>query len=235
MLGGPDGEGRVELMAEEFGPDIVIPPDARDVAIWTEISSTDDSGVTIQGIKKDDTIEIESIAGICSFSGQTTGRRVLSVVGIVGGILGATTGIAGTAGKLLKSQASSIKTEVGNASAKGDGGGKRRDGYGKDVGGKEFAANEGGIIVCMPSARGPIYASQDNHLADDAKKEGRLRAHVRKAIQNKCFFPCREEGGEMARKAQEDGTLHILVFDSDFSDNAGSYEMRFRVRRGDPR
>ena len=39
----------------------------------------------------------------------------------------------------------------------------------------------------------------------------------------------------MARKAQEDGTLHILVFDSDFSDNAGSYEMRLRIKRGDPR
>ena len=66
------------MTEEEFGPDIVIPADASEVAIWTEISSTDDSGVSVQGIKKGDTIEIESIAGICAFAGQTKGGRVLS-------------------------------------------------------------------------------------------------------------------------------------------------------------
>lgn len=218
-------------MDEDFGPDIVIPPDASDIAIWTEISSTDDSGVSVQGIKKGDTIEIESIAGICAFSGQTSGGRVLSIIGIVGGVLGATSGIPATAGKLLKSQASSIKSAIGNASASDGDGGKRRDGYGKDVGGQEFAANEGGIIVCMPSAHGPIYASEDNRFEDNAKKEGRLPKHVRTGIREKCFFPCREDGGLMKKEAAEDGTLHILVFDSDFSDNAGSYEMRFRIMR----
>ena len=76
------------MTEEEFAPDIIIPPDASEIAIWTEISSTDDSGVSVQGVKKSDIIEIESIAGICAFSGQTTGGRVLSVVGIVGGVLG---------------------------------------------------------------------------------------------------------------------------------------------------
>ena len=219
------------MTEEEFAPDIIIPPDASEVAIWTEISSTDDSGVSVQGIKKSDIIEIESIAGICAFSGQTTGGRVLSVVGIVGGVLGsAGAGAVATAGKLLK-KTGSIKSEVGNASGSVTDGGKRRDGYGKDVGGKEFAVNEGGIIVCMPSAHGPIYSSEDNHLADSAKKEGRLPKHVREGIRDKCFFPCREDGGVMTKEAQEDGTLHILVFDNDFSDNAGSYEMRFRVMR----
>ena len=219
---------------EEFGPDIEIPPDATEVGIWTEISSTDDSGVSVQGIKKGDVIEIESIAGICAFSDQTTKGRILSVAGIVGSVVGSAPGggiVA--ASKLLKKAAGAIRTEVGNASGKGDPqGGKRRDGYGKDVGGSEFAAKEGGIIVCMPSAHGPIYASEDNCFkSGDAKRKGRLPEYVRPGIRDKCFFPCREKGGRMRQVAQEDGTVHILVFDSDFSDNAGSYEMRFRITR----
>ena len=36
----------------------------------------------------------------------------------------------------------------------------------------------------------------------------------------------------MQMKASEDGTLYILAFDSDYSDNIGSYEVRFRVVKG---
>lgn len=216
--------------ADKFA-DIVIEDDARDVALWAEISSTDDSGVTVQGIKKGDMVVIESISGICSFSGRSGAKKVLSVVGIVGEVLGSavTGGAAAAVGKMVKSQAGSIKTELGNSSA--EGGGKRRDGYGKDVGGNEFATEEGGIIVCMPSAHGPIYAGKDIHLDGPSKTVGRLAEHVNPRIRNKCFFPCREEGGTMQQRAREDGTLYILAFDSDYSDNIGSYEVRFRVIR----
>ena len=141
--------------------DIVIEDDASDVALWAEISSTDDSGVTVQGIKRGDTIKIESVSGICSFSVKSGAKKVLSVVGVVGEFVGSavTGGAVGKVGKIVKSQASSIKTELGNSGV--ESGGKRRDGYGKDVSGHEFATEEGGLIVCMPSAHGPIYASKD--------------------------------------------------------------------------
>ena len=200
--------------------------------MWAEISSTDDSGVTVQGVKKGDTIRIESVSGICSFSEKSATTKVLSVVGVVGDILGSAVvgGAVGTAARIAKSQASSIRTELENSGVKS--GGKRRDGYGKEVGGDEFATQEGGIIVCMPSTHGPIYAGKDTCLDDGAKREGRLPQDVRPArMRDRCFFPCREPGGVMEMKAQESGTLYILVFDSDYSDNSGSYEVRFNVIR----
>ena len=217
--------------AEKFA-DIVIEDDAQDVVLWAEISSTDDSGVSVQNIKKGDTIRIESVSGICSFSEKSATQKVLSVVGVVGEVLGSATvgGVVGTAGKIVKSQTSSIKTELDNSAMKS--GGKRRDGYGKDIGGDEFATQEGGIIVCMPSAHGPIYAGKDTCLDDRSKRNGRLPYYIPQSIRDKCFFPCRGPGGVMMEmEAQMDGTLYILVFDSDYSDNVGSYEVRFRVLR----
>ena len=218
--------------AERFA-DIVIDRNAtKDIALWAEISATDDSGVTVQGIKTGDVIEIQSVSGICSFSEQTGAAKVLSVIGFAGGVVAsaAVGGKVGTAANIVKGQAGSIKTQMENSSVKS--GGKRRDGYGRDVGGNnEFATKDGGIIVCMPSAHGPLYAGENMHLEDDAKQDGRLNKHVNKVDRdsNKYFFPCREKNGTMKMDSTEDGIIYILAFDSDYSDNAGSYEVRFRV------
>ena len=59
-----------------------------------------------------------------------------------------------------------------------------------------------------------------------------MRDYVKENIRDKCYFPCREPSGTMQMKASEDGTLYILAFDSDYSDNIGSYEVRFRVVKG---
>ena len=53
----------------------------------------------------------------------------------------------------------------------------------------------------------------------------------------KCFFPTRidrrnpELPSVMKKTTTQDGVLHILAFDSRYEDNAGSYEVKFRITR----
>ncbi len=106
----------------------------------------------------------------------------------------------------------------------------------------DYARNEGGIVVCMPSAHGPMYANDKNHLGADAASRGRFPKYLgsESDMKDKCFFPARvsrsARAGEvlepvLERWAQQDGVLHVLAFDSDYDDNAGSYEIKFRIRR----
>ena len=69
------------------------------------------------------------------------------------------------------------------------------------------------------------------HLENGAKQDGRLNKYVNEVDRDskKYFFPCREKNSTMKMDSTEDGIIYILAFDSDYSDNAGSYEVRFRV------
>ena len=92
----------------------------KDIELWAEISATDDSGVTVQGIKTGDVIEIQSVSGICSFSEQTGAAKVLSVIGFAGEVVAsaAVGGKVGTAANIVKGQAGSIKTQMENSGVK---------------------------------------------------------------------------------------------------------------------
>ena len=119
-----------------------------------------------------------------------------------------------------------MRKQVENAS-----GSKKRDGFGKDVGTNEYARKEGGIVIFMPDAKGPIYGFE---LDEDCKGSGRRQDY--NPHSDVCFFPCRESGesghgAAMERTVRQDGVVRILVFDSDYSDNAGSYSVRFTVIR----
>ena len=49
----------------------------------------------------------------------------------------------------------------------------RRDMYGRDPGTGDYGKEEGGLIVCMPTSKGPIYATNDYFLGSDSKSNGR--------------------------------------------------------------
>ena len=201
--------------------------------IWAEISSTDDSGITVDGIKKGDLVEVLDVSGICSFDSNSLGKKILSVVAIISGTLKAALPLfdfkeVDKRVTAFKTQASELDKELGNAIK-----GSRRDGYGQDPGTGDYATNEGGLLVCMPKARGVFYATEENHLTGADEKAGRLPEHTSANLaEHNCFFVCRGDGGKhMKRKADQDGVLHIIAFDSKFDDNAGKYEVKFRVSR----
>ena len=226
-----EGVDRSESTHEEvntLGPDVVIQEDAEDVTLWANISANDDSGVSIQGIKEGDSITIENIAGISWFSDQSGLEKFLSTVHTLSAYVSA----AGPAGSLIKSIAEQTDalTSQGEGEAPPGDGGLPRDGYGRDMNGN-FAREEGGIIVCMPSAHGPMYANEKNHLDGDMEDVGRLKRFVKPHMQKKCFFPVRIGDGMMQEYAREPGVVYILAFDSKYGDNAGSYEVKLRITR----
>ena len=124
----------------------------------------------------------------------------------------------------MEKAASSLRTYSGSK-------GKIRTGYGKVRGKSRFATKEGGIIVCMPSAHGSIYAAPDTYLDKGSEVNGRLLKYVKPHLRNWCFFPCRKAGGLMEKPALKDGPAHILVFDKAHEDNAGAYKVKLTVTR----
>lgn len=82
----------------------------------------------------------------------------------------------------------------------------------------------------MPKSKGPIYTSKENRLKDGCEKHGRLPKYYSSHLfELNCWFPCRD--GKMDAVAQEDGSIHILVFDHNFDDNIGGYEVEFKITR----
>ena len=97
--------------------------------------------------------------------------------------------------------------------------------------GGSYARKEGGVLVCMPQAHGPIYATNRNYLHQDAERNGRLHEYVPPHNREKCFFPYPD--GLMEARAADDGTVHVLTFDKDHKDNDGAYDVEFTIVRAE--
>lgn len=221
---------------ETFKPTITIPEKIAGIAFWAEVSSTDEIGITVDGVKEGDILEIQDISGICSFA-KSNNKLLAGLVGITAGIL--QDGISyytDNEGKEVNNAISAESKALREKLSK-DVKIKRRDGYGQDPGTGDFAKHEGGIIVCMPEAKGCIYASSDYYLKDGAEKNGRKPEYYSDKLKEKnSFFPYRDgDNLILSAMAKTDGTIHLLCFDSKFADNGGSYTMKFMItRKNDP-
>jgi hypothetical protein len=220
-----------ETGIDKFTPQISLPKELIGVGFWAEISSTDKVGITIDGVMEGDTIEISDISDECSFAKESN-PLLAGFIGITAGILEDgisyyTKGRAKETNKALSNQSNKLKNSYSKKNRD-----KFRDGYGKVVNKSRYAKNEGGIIVCMPEAKGAIYANPDTFLKDGAADNGRKPIYFKQTIKNfNSFFPCRGKDGQMSAKALTDGTIHILAFDSTFEDNCGSYTVKFLITR----
>jgi len=221
----------------KFGPDITIPETVngcgiQELDVWVEVSPTDQDGITIAGIKKGDRVIIEDASGICSFA-KTKLDSVAGIVAIANGVL--QDGANYYAGDKAEEtqEAFNEQRKVLQELLTKDVKHKRRDAFGLDPGTGDYGKNEGGLIVCMPSAKGAIYATPEHRLGGGAKSNGRLPEYVASVIKDEwnSFFPCRLEGGVTDCVAIDDGAVHILAFDQKFSDNAGTYSVNVRVER----
>ena len=208
-----------ESNAVAFGPDIVF--DAKGSErweFWAEISATDDSGVSVDKLKKGDKLQIIEISGAFSFA-KGKSRLILSIIATAAN---AALGAAGAAA--WNAAVSSMRKDLDKHIAVdgGNDGGKKRDGYGREVGGDgNYAQEEGGIIVCLPQAGGVVYSS---------KKVRRAKGGGGGYVGGGWFFPIRRDVGKTWTIVR-DGVLRIAAFDSNYSDNAGSYEVKFSITR----
>lgn len=206
-----------------FGPDIVfVPKGTEPCEFWAEISATDDSGVSVDKLEEGDELRIIEISGACSFAKGKSGL-ILSIIAAA-----ADAALGGAGAAAWKTAVSSMRKDLDKHMADGGGddndggGGKKRDGYGQEVGGGgNYAQKEGGVIVCLPRAGGVVYSSE---------KIRRAKGGGGSSAGGGWFFPTRKDAGKTWVMGF-DGVLRIAAFDSNYGDNAGSYEVKFSIRR----
>jgi len=203
--------------------------------IWAAISTNDPGGLTIENILPGDQVIIYDASGLASFSASHVDliKGVIGIANMIGGVV-VIAATDGAATPFVEAWNKSV-SKLGDAFP-GTKGNKNRDAYGQDPGGDlsdgNYAKEEGGIIVCMPEANGTLYATPDTYLADGAKKNGRLPAYFSKKVKDcNSFFLSNKPGGQMQATATKSGHVHILAFDSDFSDNQGVYNIGVVVVR----
>ncbi len=204
--------------------------------VFAGISSNDPDGLTIENVLAGDEVIIYDATGTAYFSSSKM-NLIKGVIGIANAVAGDVLMFAteGAAAPFVKGWNESLSA-LGSAFEAPEGkGSKARDSYGKDPNSGDFGKNEGGIIVCMPDSSGVLYASDDNHLKDGAKKNGRKPEYFSDNVKNSnAFFPFNGSGGQMSAVAGKSGNVHILAFDgkgNGFTDNQGYYTIGVIVVR----
>lgn len=210
---------------------VTLPDGAGAFSCWIDIVANDPNGVVISNVKKGDIIEIGLINGVASFE-QTTMAPVKSFIAVRAGIMKDsldyyTLGQADETKDAIEQATKCILESLPNEIKH-----KPRDGYGQDPTTDEYSTTEGGIIICMPKAKGAIYATSENYLSDDAKTNGRKQEYFPENIKNvNSWFPCQLEGGIMKKQAEVDGEINILAFEQNWEDSAGDYQFRLTIVR----
>ena len=217
-----DGPTQQLIEVDDLGPDVILTiSDGSQHAswvIWAMINVADAHGISIDGVKHGDTITIGGISGIGYFAGQAGWRKALSTVYKVAGAVspsGSTTSGIITA----LSEDSNLRSSVNRS--------KPRDGYGAKLDDNgNFATEEGGIAVCWPTANGPMYAHGENRPASKSDKNGRVIKSAE--MKGKCVLPTRTS---VPQTVKGHGVLYVYAFDSNYTDNSGTYELRIQIDR----
>ncbi|MFP6846600.1 MAG: hypothetical protein VB958_15450 [Thalassolituus sp.] len=209
-------------------------PKADVLAIWMGLSTNNDKGIILDNMEAGYTLRVIYGGGSAAFS-KTNLSWVGGVVKIVGavtkaGIDAATDGEGIIVNPSIDAISDGLNSAFSGASIEG----KVRNFWGQSDGGK-YEIDEGGVIVCMPSAYGTIYSNDDTHLKDDGVHEdGRIQKYYKPAIVDaNSFFPCNRPGGLMEQTAKRSGAACILAWDKEsaFGDNVGWYEIKVVVSR----
>lgn len=104
------------------------------------------------------------------------------------------------------------------------------DVYGCDFGIGDYGKYEGGLIVCMFKSKGVVYVIDDYYLVDGLKDNGCKESYYSLVVKvvNLMYF-CLVSGGFMRCIVIEVGVIYVLVFDENFSDNVGVYNVGLMV------
>ncbi|MES0000958.1 hypothetical protein NKJ90_19495 [Mesorhizobium sp. M0051] len=211
-----------------FGQTLPWDPADEELAVVAFVNPADVLGILITGVTKGDTIEVVSASGIASYSEDTKNEGVAGFIGVVG--VGA--GIAATAfgapeivplvtaaTKYAQEQWKEEKVKT-----------KRRDAFGVDPGSQHKARQEGGILISMPAAGGPITSGNNDHRENWIKEPGdRVAKNYPPQVKN-AFFVTRDRP---SARATVDGDIYIIAWDHKFEDNFGFYRVNLLLKRGD--
>jgi hypothetical protein len=200
------------------------------LALVIFLNAGDPTGVAIQGVKATDRIQFVAAAGSASFAEETKNKGVAAAIGVVAAgaqVTAAAFGapqaapVIGAARTFAQQQfqAKQLKTKV-------------RDPYGEDPKSHQKARQEGGVLVCSPTAHGVLYSGADGRFW--IKEPGnRIDTHRPDHIKHYNSFFLRR--GMRPQTFADAGDIYLIPWDFDFTDNFGFYELHVILKRGSGR
>jgi hypothetical protein len=220
---------------EGFGSRIVWDRCDDQVLLLLVVNASNNIGIPIENVRKGDQILLGPASGLATFSKDKGNPRLAGVVGVLakGAVV---------AGSALGCPECAPIIEAANAFAqnefkapKEDAERKPRDAYGKIPGKKEFARQEGGLIICMPEADGLVTSGDGDNTDLWIRKPG-IRSDKNVPDHAKaCYFPIRSNPLHNTRKVRKDGSPPSVVFvgawDHKFGDNKGFYILYLKIEK----
>lgn len=215
-----------------FGKSFLWDRKDNEILLAVFINAADNLGVSIENIRRSDIVSVTSAAGIASFDEDTGNPLASSLVGLLAVGAKAGLGIVGLpeAIPVLNKVEEFAKDRFKATNAKT----KRRDAFGVDPGSGHKAKEEGGIIVTLPQASGPVYSGDDDHKKrwikpDGTRSDRNLPEHI---VVGSAFFPRRGSTSHNTRAVTRSGQIYVLAWDWKFEDNAGFYKVFVHIKKG---
>ncbi|WP_371550452.1 hypothetical protein OG266_34300 [Streptomyces sp. NBC_00554] len=201
----------------------------EDMAVIAFINAMSIDGVMVSGVRDGDTFELERASGRATFDVGTDNEAIPGLISIAA--VGANIA-AGAFGQpelipLINAASTFAQQRFPETSTRG----RARNAFGEDDNGGR-ARQEGGVIVCNPSARAPYTSGDEDHQSRWIQGNGqRISENLPDHISaGSAFFLRRDMGSE---RIQGTGEMTLSAWDhGDFAaDNSGFYRVRFILRR----
>ena len=224
---------------EGFGNRIVWDRCDDQILLLLVVNASNNIGIPIENVRKGDQIILGPASGIATFSKDKGNPRLAGLVGVLAKgavVAGSALGCPECAPVIVAANTfaqNEFKAPTEDAER------KPRDAYGKIPGTKDFARQEGGVIICMPEADGLVTSGDGDNTDLWIRKPG-IRSDKSVPDQAKaCFFPIRSNALHNTRKVRLDGSppsvLFVGAWDHKFADNKGFYILYIKIEKAGTR
>jgi hypothetical protein len=201
-----------------------------EVLLVVFVNAADPLGISIDGLHANDTIEILSASGLASFTKDKGNPLASSIVGLVsaGAKVAATAAGLGELDPVIDA-AQKFAQDQFKATNNPE---KIRNAFGIEPSSGLKAREEGGLLVCLPSAGGPYYSGDGDHKSRWIQSDGtrNVDKNLPAVMKGNAFFPA--QGSNNARSCPIAGQAYILAWDWNFADNAGFYKVFVKLKKG---
>jgi hypothetical protein len=200
----------------------------EDLAILAFINAHDQYGLCVTGVRDGDIYEHVAATGSASFSTETSNNGIAGLITVAAAGLNVLASAYGQAElvPLITAGAKFAEQQFPESAHPSE----SRDPYGVETNGS-LAREEGGVIVCEPSAQGVYHSGDPDHkghwvqgngVRNDANKPQHIPPH-------QAFFL---QQGMAPRPLHGNGDLFLAAWDWSFLDNSGFYLVHAILRRG---
>lgn len=207
--------------------------------IWVVVPTNSATGVLIDGLHPNDQVLVNQSRNLNGMGAFTKSKmpKVAGIVGLANALLADGNRLLypdDVAAKPFADAWAQSFATIKKAAHQNPIQHKRRNAFGKDPGDNKYKLDEGGVILCMPEAAGPIYSNKDTRPGDGSRDNGReVRYWPPLVKQLNSGFLYRTSPSVITAVATRPGGLVVIAFDKGnaFGDNNGAYAMEIDILR----